>query len=247
MTKPKPLFIGILLITLIGFLIPQASTSGQSIPSISIITPGDGSVLTSPIHITAELNHEASPLVRITLINDNNVTIARKLLRIDKGEDNSLRFETDLYFEIPIETTEALLTVSTLDDHHRLQSLRSVKLNINSEGQSTVQAQLTNEPWLVIDEPSPMDTLSGGQLVVSGTISPVNGSPIRFDLIKANGAVIGSTQLLVSNPGEMFTFKKELSYAFITATSDVRLIVWQLTDDFSKYIVLDSIPIYLAP
>ena len=247
MTKRRPLFIGILLISLIGFLIPHASTFGQSIPSISIITPGDGSVLTSPIHITAELNHEASSLVRIALINDKNITIARKLLRIDKGEDNAIRFETDLYFEIPIETTEALLTVSTLDDSHRLQSMRSVTLSINSEGQSTVQAQLTNEPWLVIDEPRPEETITGGQITVSGTIHPINDSPVRFDLVKPSGAVVGTIQLLVINPGEAIYFNNTFPYAFITDTTDIRLVIRQLSDDFATDVVLDSVLIYLAP
>ena len=247
MTKRRPLFIGILLIILIGFLIPHASTFGQSIPSISIITPGDGSVLTSPIHIAAELNHEASSLVRIALINDKNITIARKLLRIDKGEDNAIRFETDLYFEIPIEATEALLTVSTLDDSHRIQSLRSVTLNINAEGQSTVQAQLSNEPWLVIDEPRPEETISGGQITVSGTIHPINDSPIRFDLVKPSGAVIGTYQLLVTNPNEAIRFNSTLPYSFITTTTDIRLVIRQLSDEFAIDVILESVPIYLVP
>ncbi len=247
MTKPKPILTGILAITLLACLVPQTSISASSTPFISIITPGDGSVLTSPIHLIAELNHEAGSLVRITLVNDNNLTISRQLLRIDKEEDSSTRFETDLFFEIPIETTEALLTVSTLDDNHRLQSLRSVTLKLASEGQSTVQAHLSNEPWLVIEEPKPMETIAGGQITVSGTINPVNDNPIRFDLVKPNGVVIGTLQLLVINPGEAIIFNSTLPYAFITDTTDVRLVIRQLSDDFATDVILDSVPVYLVP
>lgn len=247
MTKPNAILTGILAIALMACLMPQASISASSTPFISIITPGDGSVLTSPIHLIAELNHEVGSLVRITLVNDNNLTISRQLLRIDKGEGSSTRFETDLFFEIPTETTKALLTVSTLDDYHRLQSLRSVTLKLASEGQSTVQAHLSNEPWLVIDEPKPMETIAGGQMTVSGTINPVNDNPIRFDLIKPSGAVIGTIQLLVTNPGEIINFDNTLPYAFITDTTDIRLVIRQVSDDFATDVILDSVPIFLTP
>ena len=238
---------GILAITLMACLVPQASTSASSTPFISIVTPGDGSVLTSPIHLIAELNQEVGSLVRITLVNDNNLTISRQLLRIDKGEDGSTRLETDLIFEIPTETTEALLTVSTLDDNHRLQSLRSVTLKLASKGQSTIQAHIADEPWLVIDEPKPMETIVGGQMTVSGTINPVNGNPIRFDLLKPSGAVVGTIQLLVTNPAETINFNIMLHYAFITETTDIRLVIRQLSDDFATDAILDSVPIYLVP
>ncbi|MBG0784767.1 MAG: hypothetical protein H0S79_06670 [Anaerolineaceae bacterium] len=247
MTKPRPVMIGILAIALIACLLPQNSTSASSTPVIAIVSPGDGSVLTSPIHLVAELNQEVGSLVRITLVNDNHLTISRKLLRIDQGTDGSTQFETDLVFEIPTETTEALLTVSTLDDNHRLVSLRSVAVQLAAEGQSTVQAQMSNEPWLVIEEPKPLAALEGGQITVSGTIDPVNDNPIRLDLIKPSGAVIGSIQLLVTDPGETITFTNTLPYAFINATTDIRLVIRQLSDDFATDVILDSVPIFLSP
>lgn len=186
-------------------------------------------------------------MVRIALINENNFTIARQLLRIDQAEEGLTQFETDIFFEIPIDTTEALLTVSILDDNHRLQSLRSVTLKLATEGQSTIQAHISNEPWLVIEEPKPMETLSGGQIKVSGTIHPVNDNPIRFDLIKPSGAVIGTIQLLVTNPGEAIIFNSTLPYAFITDTTDVRLVIRQMSEEFATDVILDSVPVYLAP
>ena len=247
MSKPNPILTGILAITLIACLVPQASTSAFSTPFISIVTPGDGSVLTSPIHLIAELNQEVGSLVRVTLVNDDNLTISRQLLRIDKEEGSSTRFETNIFFEIPTETTEALLTVSTLDDNHRLQSLRSVALKLTSEGPSTIQAHIANEPWLVIDEPKPMETIVGGQMTVSGTINPVNDNPIRFDLIKPSGAVVGTIQFLVINPAETINFNHTFPYAFITKTTDIRLVIRQLSDDFATDVILDSVPIFLAP
>ena len=238
---------GILVIILIACLMPHTSISAGSMPAVSIITPGDGSVLTSPIHLTVALNHEIGSLVRIALINENNFTIARQLLRIDQAEEGLTQFETDIFFEIPIDTTEALLTVSILDDNHRLQSLRSVTLKLATKGQSTVQAHISNEPWLVIDEPKPMETLAGGQIKVSGTINPVNDNPIRFDLIKPSGAVIGTLQILVTNPGEAIFFNSTLPYAFITESTDVRLVIRQMSEEFATDVILDSVPVYLVP
>jgi hypothetical protein len=120
-------------------------------------------------------------------------------------------------------------------------------VQLAAEGQSTVQAQMSNEPWLVIEEPKPLAALEGGQITVSGTIDPVNDNPIRFDLIKPSGAVIGSIQLLVTDPGKTITFTNTLPYAFINATTDIRLVIRQLSDDFATDVILDSVPIFLSP
>jgi len=248
MFNKSRIWVSLFLLLVLSFFTPK---SGQALssPSIAILTPGEGSQVTAPISISAEIQPGADNLIRITLIDEKEVLLARKLLRVTPGEDGvPIQLETDLAFEIPTESTTALLTVSTQDEYHRLQSLRSVMLTLESDGQTTVQAYISNEPWLVIDDPKPLDTRGGGQFSVSGTITPVNDNPVRLELIKYNGAVIGSTQLPVSEPGETFNFEVILPYSYITTTTDVRLVVRQPSNEFyGAYAILDSILIKLTP
>jgi hypothetical protein len=241
-------WISLCLLVLLSMMIPQKGQA-LSTPSITILTPGEGSETTAPINVTVEVHPGADNLVRITLVDQKNNLLARKLLRVTPGEGNaSIQLETDLAFEIPIDTTTALLTVSTQDEDHRPQSLRSVALVLESEGKTTIQAYISSEPWLSIDEPAPLVTLGGGQVMVAGKITPINDNPVRFELIKSNGAVIGSTQLMVKESGETFDFEVKLPYAFVTTSTDVRLVIRQLSNQFYGFnAILDSVPITLIP
>ena len=236
------------LLLLLSITLPKTGSALAS-PSISILTPGDGSIVASPISISAEFKPGVSDMIRVTLIDQKYNQLARKLLRVNSGEaDTPILFTTDLAFEIPTETTPALLTIATQDSYHRPQSLRSVTLTLGTNGQTTINPQVSSDPWLIIDEPVPLDILGGGQITVSGKIIPVNENPVRFELIKENGTTIGTAQLLVENPGEPSEFEITLSYAFVTTITDVRLVVRQPSVEFyGSNAILDSILIALTP
>ncbi len=222
--------------------------NAQSSPSITILAPGEGSEVTAPISIAAQISPGADNLVRVTLIDQQNNLLARKLLRVPAlPEEAPLQFATNLKFEIPRESTAALLTIAIQDEHHRLQSLRSVHLVLKSTGQDYVQSPGDSVNWLTITQPLPGASISGGQFTVSGWITSPNGNPVMFDLMTDNGSIIGTSQLSVQTPGETLEFALTLSYDFINIERKVRLIVRQRSMDFASDAILDSLPIVITP
>lgn len=225
------------------------SKTGTALPSplMTILTPGDGSVVTAPIHVSAEVQPGTDDLIRLTLTDQNNNVIARQLLRIEADNQSPIQFETWLSYEIPKESTQALLTLATQDTYHRPETLRSALLTLKSSGEAVIQSHQTEDQWLTITYPEPLDIISGGQFLVSGTVTPLTENPIFFELITDSGGVVGSSQLAVPAVGEPFDFEMPLSYAFITSNRDVRLVIRQTIDTYATNIILDSLPLTLTP
>lgn len=203
--------------------------------------------MTAPIHLTAEVQLGGDGLIRVTLLNHNHNLLARQLLRLDNANSDPIRFSTWLPFEIPTESTRGLLILETQDSYHRPLALRSVSLALQTDGEVTLRTQPSEAEWLKVASPEPLEVFSEGQFLVEGTAKPVTGKPIIFELVTDRGGVIGSSQLAVENPGETFTFKVPLSYAFITTLRDVRLVIRQTADPNGVNVILDSLPITLTP
>ena len=225
----------------------QPVGEAASAPLITIHSPGDGSLVTAPILLAADLQPGEDGLARVTLLTRENILLARQLIYLkDKSaEDNE--FITHLNFEIPTASTEALLILETQDAFHRPLSLRSVLLTLQSEGEAAVHPNKPPKDWLTILSPQPNADFSGGELLVSGTVSPLTESPLLFELITENGGVIGSSQLAVAGKGSPFDFEFEMTYAFISSERDVRFVVRQSVDPYGTTVILDSLPLILAP
>ncbi|MFN2303248.1 MAG: hypothetical protein ACK2TV_05885 [Anaerolineales bacterium] len=221
--------------------------SSQASPAIIILSPGQGSVVTSPIHFSAALVPGEDDLVRVTLIDQNGQLLVRQLSRWAPQADPQAPFTTELVYEIPNESAQGLITVETQDKHHRPMTLRGVLLTLQNSGQTQLQASSEQEPWINIISPQPYEFFSSGKFAIKGTAKPITTKPIIFELITETGGVIGSKQLAVDNPGESMSFEVPLSYSFITSTREVRLVMRQTVDPYGENIVLDSLPLFITP
>lgn len=240
-----------LIILLVSFLMisvrPPQSGTASSPGLINILTPGEGSAVNSPIELDAEIQPGGDGLARVSLLDRQNNVLARQLIRTDPDLQTISRFSTQLAFEIPTESTPALLTLATQDEHHRPLSLRSVTLTLHSDGTASITTPDTIASWLEIDQPAPHESLSGGSFIVDGRVTPIIQNPVIFELITDTGGVIGSSQLAVQESGEPLDFSIQLSYDFITTTRDVRMIVRQTINPYGANMILDSLPITLSP
>ena len=230
----------------INLLSPQSGKA--STPAlINILSPGDGSAVTSPIKLTAEIQPGEDGLVRVSLVDRQNIVLARQLIQTDKNNHSPFKFSTHLPFEITTESSPALLTLTLQDEFHRPLSLRSVLLTLQSDGSAKISGPNKNPSWLEIDQPVAHESLSGGNFRVEGRVTPLTQKPVIFELITDTGGVIGSSQLAVQEPDVTIEFSIQLSYAFITKTRDVRMVVRQTADPYATDVILDSLPITLSP
>ena len=177
--------LGFALSTLLVILfLTQPPAAARTAPPVSILTPGAGSALTSPIHLTVELQPGADTAIRVALTNSNNMPISRQLLLVQSDPQNPTLFETWIPFEIQTETADALLTVATLDPFNRPQSLRAIPLTLATGGVEKIKpSEATDDNWLTLTEPLPETSITGGQFQASGTVVPLTGRPIIFELI----------------------------------------------------------------
>lgn len=233
-------------IAALSLFLPGAASAVSS-PSMVILTPGNGSTVTAPIPVSAVFQPGADGLIRLTLTDQANITLARQLLRVDASGDAEILFETNLAFEIPNGNTEALLTLSTQDDYHRPLALRSVLVTLSSGRDAQVSRNTAEEPWLEIIYPEPLEIIAGGKFTVLGSVTPITENPIIFELITDTGGVIGGVQLAVNQAGKKFSFELPLTYGFISSVRDVRLLVRQTIDGYATNVILDSLPLALAP
>ena len=220
----------------------------QPTPAVSILSPGEGSVVTSPIHLSLEIQPGADTFIRVTLINGSNITIARQLESISLNPDNVTILDISIPFEIPTESSKALLTVTTLDSFNRPQSLRAINLTLASTSPETVlPSQQPVENWLSIHSPTAGTTISGGKFQITGTVTPITDNPIFFELITDSGGVIGNAFLSVSNAGISIDFDLPIYYNYLSMPRDVRLIVRQTAGKYRNTVILDSLLLTLEP
>jgi len=100
---------------IISFLLALSLLSSQagralSSPSMTILSPGDTSVVTTPINLKADLNGTLPSLIRVTLIDRSGNFLARQLLRADSPNLKSNLFETFLAYEIPLSRARSIDT-----------------------------------------------------------------------------------------------------------------------------------------
>jgi hypothetical protein len=240
----KWLFIPLLLA--LSLVLPRTSSAAPT-PSITIFTPGEGSIVTSPIPISALLKPGSNGLIRITLSDKTGQILSRRLFRVPVDGDEEISLATQLLYEVPYPGVEGLLTLGTQDEFRRPLAERSVRLTLNADGETELQTNPAVEQWLTITSPEPGATLSGGAFTIEGTVTPFAEQPVRFELITDSGGQIGSVQLWFSDPGQPVPFALTIRYGFITTERDVRLVIRQTLPDTTVNLVLDSLPLTLAP
>jgi len=235
----------VLLILALG-LLPGQTGSAQQPAALTLLTPGEGSLVTSPIHLSAEIHASPQGVLRLALVDQGGRDISRQLWQIIEISPGSA-VETIIPYEIPSDSAEALLTLSLLDAKGRPISVRSVPLTLQSSGEARLKESLSTEPWLTFIRPVLHETITGGTLVVEGSLIPLTDSPVFFELVTFSGKTLISKQLPVTKPGIQTIFEVSLPYSIQSLEEDVRLVVRQVRYPFVVTAILDSMLLNLAP
>ena len=245
--KKRLYLLAALCLILVLVLTPSRWGMSQNINMIVILTPGDGSQLTSPIRLEAAINPVDVALIRVALVDSSGNSLSRQLLRLEESGGQAVQFVTLLHFEIPTDHAQAILTLATYDESHRPIALRSSSLRLQSDGKPIILTNLPEKDWIAIEETEHRDTTTGMELIVKGTVVPLSSRPVFFDLIDDTGRVIGSRQLVAKTPGEPQDFSITVIYPHNHNTQSAQLVIRQASDSIPTDIILDRLPINLEP
>ncbi len=228
-------------------LITPAESTAQSTTMLALISPGEGSRLTSPIHIIAEIQNPGPGLIRLALVDAKGIVLARQLLRLPPTMEEAHPFESWLFFEMPEPSLSARLTVSLHDTTMQTLSLRSVNLTLSAEGEDQTLPNANLTAWLTLDFPTAHTQFDEGKVHAVGTVIPLNNNPVIFDLVTDTGGVVGTLQLPVTQTGQPQSFDINIPYAFITKARSAMLVIRQVGKTQPGNVILDSLPIILIP
>lgn len=238
------LLLSILLCLGLFFSYQIKAQTGQS---ISILSPGNNSVVPAPINVRALVIPGDGKLVRLILVDWQQNLLARQVLRVNAPGQSVVELVTDLVFEIPVDTTSAILTIVTQDQTNRPISIRSVPVTLQSSGEARIESQFYVDPWLTIDHPTPGAVISASPLYVAGSVRPINDRPVIFELLNERGNTLVTRQLGVDKPGDLINFEIVLPYLPSSRIQDIRLVIRQTSDFPGINALLDSVPITIAP
>ena len=230
----------------LGWLVSNPGKA-QPVEPFVILRPGDGSVVTTPIEITAVVQPGAENLVRVSLVDRQGDLLARQVMRLNGPHLDAVEWTTQLAFEIPGESATAILLVTTLDRAQRPIAVRTVGLTLQGAGDVKIEPTFFSDPWLMITQPDPGTLINTSPLVVTGQVTPINDNPVIFSLVNERGSAIVVRQLAVEKPGEDIDFEISLPYTPSYAVRDMRLVIRQTSNFIGISAILDSLPLTIEP
>jgi hypothetical protein len=218
-------------------------------PSIQILHPGLLSRLISPIQAEIIAVPGDDGLVRVELIGEDGRLIVRQAQNFSDYKNRSIAFYPSIPFEIKSMAETARLQVITNDQYGRVISIMSVDVVLLSVGRAEVFAPLITQEPFIIRFPNEGDAIPGAGLMISGLIRPINNSPVSFDLIAENGAVLVTKQIVVEPPSGDIShtpFLIELPCK-VDGPTPVRLSIHQEGSRIPGTVALSSLLLTLEP
>jgi hypothetical protein len=150
-----------------------------------------------------------------------------------------------LLFEIRAPEEQALLTISAEDLYGRIIALNSSWVTLLRNGdQKLLEAQSGQMPITIL-KPGEGEIISGGIVIVSGTVEPDVPFPLRLELISGEGKLLGHKWTRDSQ-NENHRFNTEVVYR-TTARTPARLLVYSKGDNGDQILYLTSVEIILNP
>jgi hypothetical protein len=215
--------------------------------AIQIFAPGPMSKVSSPIDLRMYIAPRATGLTFVELYGEDGRLMARNVLR---SYGDSGQFDKVLV-ELPFETNAAAevgrLQISTQDEYGMLQAVKSVHIMLLSVGDSII----TNPEYLresvALVEPPLLHYITGGEVIVQGTMQVFNELPVIFELVNRQGQVLGSRMVSVgSADGEYYPININIAYQAIQYTP-ARLVVRQSDSRIPGPFYLFSQQLFLSP
>jgi hypothetical protein len=199
---------------------------------LRISRPGLLSKVSSPFRVEAVIKTGDDGKAWLHLIGEDGRILTEQALDFGRQANQRFAVSPEVSFEISGAAETGRLILSSRDAYGRTVGLSSVDLILMKAGSDEINPPVNLlEPYLV-RQPRNEAVISGGAVLVSGLIRPVNATPVIFELIDTAGRVVGSTQMTIEPPeGDLShsPFQTIILYN-VTSTTPARLALRQESD-----------------
>lgn len=215
---------------------------------LRIYKPGAYSRLASPFTIEGAVVTGPGGKIFLELIGEDGRMISQDVLRFGMADGLRFGIAPEVKFEIGAVAEAARLQMRTENTHGQTIALSSVNVILLSLGDPELTGTFPAYEPYVIQSPRADTEISGGVLMIQGSVRPVNESPILVELRTEDGALLGSTQFDAEMAAENTNTPFEIAVPYTVQESTHALLIFKQTGDRIPGIVaLTSTTLWLKP
>jgi hypothetical protein len=216
--------------------------------SIMILTPGSGSRVTSPVHISgvSDPTFEQNLVIRVLLADGTEVVESFTTIQAELGERGP--FELDLEINLGSEENIFIQVFDTSARDGGIVHLSSVGVLFTPTGPEDI---VVNDPYpeqIAIFQPGMGDTISGGTVRVEGFALAGFEQTLLVEVLDQDGDVIASEHVMVEAPdlGIPGPFEAEIEY-MVPESMPGRIVVRDISPAHGEEAHLSSVEVTLEP
>lgn len=216
--------------------------------SIMILSPGPGSRVTSPVHISgvSDPTFEQHLGVRVLLADGTEIAESFTTIQADLGERGP--FELDLDLDLDSEENIFILVFDTSARDGGIVHLSSVGVIFTPTGPEDINVRDPYPEQIVIFQPQTADTISGGMVHVSGFALAGFEQTLVVEVQDQDGDVIAMEPVMVEAPDLGFPglFQVDIEYT-VAESGPGRIVVRDISPAHGDNAHLNSVEVTLEP
>lgn len=228
---------------------PRLVTAPLPLEKLSLILPGPGSQVVSPLEVIGRGGPSWNQRVHLRILGEQGQEITRFTTYILALPENSGRFVASLGFSVQGVAEAARLEVVTDNLRTgRIAHLASVDLVLLSVGAPLIHPGDEGPEKIAIFSPRDGGRVSGGRVTVRGAGWVNSDVPLQVHVLDRGGNVVGSAEVRLDAPavGQLGTFEAEVAYTIPSAQFG-RIAVWEPGTLIPGIVHYNSIEVYLEP
>lgn len=215
---------------------------------LRIYKPGAYSRLASPFTIEGAVVTGPGGKIYLELIGEDGRMISQDVLRFGMADGLRFGIAPEVKFEIGAVAEAARLQMRTENTRGQTIALSSVNVILLSLGEPELTGTSPAYEPFVIQSPRTDTEVSGGVLLIQGSVRPVNESPVLVELRTEDGALLGSTQFDAEMATETTNTPFEIAVPYAVQDLTHALLIFKQTGDrIPGVVALTSTTLWLKP
>ncbi len=222
---------------------------GVPLEELSILLPGPGSMVNSPIKVKGYGGPSQNNRVQVRLIAEDGRILSKGYSFLYSFPGRPGLFYIQMPFESQLVAERAWLEVRSFDDFFgMLRHLMTVEVTILSTGSDRIYPAIHGAEKLTVFQPREENVITGGSVLIQGAGWVDQDVPLRIEIVNQAGDVLGSGQVELDAPsvGQLGTFSVEIPYQ-TSLQQWARIGVFELHDGVPGLVHYTSVGVWLGP